>query len=130
MSNKFERVRVRVKEQYDRAGRFGWQVGPQISEDQPWIPVMWDDADDPDFFKKAGLEFLEHGQEQRELRETILSTVTDLVSQFVYYGRKEDEELSAERLEKAFEDGVVTYEEVAAHFLKNLKAAGERRAND
>ncbi|KKN96792.1 hypothetical protein LCGC14_0164360 [marine sediment metagenome] len=122
MSKKFERARVRVKGNYDTGGRLGWQIGPEIYAEQWWIPVLWDDDEDPDCFKKVGLNFLDHGQEQRELRQNILDIVTDLVSKFMYYNREEeDDTLSVERLEQAFKDGVITHEEVAAHFLKELK---------
>lgn len=54
-------------------------------------------------------------------RETIFLTIQDLVSEFVYYGRKEDEDLSQEALDKAIENGDITVEEIVKHFEKHLK---------
>ncbi len=55
------------------------------------------------------------------MKQTILDTVKDLCSDFLYYGRKEDEELSEEQLKKALKDGVVTIDEIVAQFKETLE---------
>ena len=53
-------------------------------------------------------------------RQTILSTVTDLVSDFLYYDRKDDEELPRGSIREAVEAGEITEAEIVAHFAKTL----------
>jgi hypothetical protein len=54
-------------------------------------------------------------------RQTILNTVQDLVSDFVYYDRKEDEDLSTDQMNEAIETGVITVDEIVAEFRKHLE---------
>ena len=49
-------------------------------------------------------------------KETILATVEDLATNFVYYGRKEDEDLPIGAIELAVQAGVVTLDEIIAKF--------------
>lgn len=58
--------------------------------------------------------------EQEELRKSILGTVSDAVSNLMYYNRKEDDDLPVGAIEQAVEDGVITYDEMAAKFRKEL----------
>jgi hypothetical protein len=51
----------------------------------------------------------------------IINTVKDLCSNFLYYDRKEDEELSAEDLQNAINSGEITIEEIVAEFETNLR---------
>ena len=53
-------------------------------------------------------------------RQTILSTVTDLVSDFLYYDRKDDEELPRGSIREAVDAGEITEAEIVAHFAKTL----------
>ena len=53
-------------------------------------------------------------------RQTILSTVTDLVSDFLYDDRKDDEELPRGSIREAVEAGEITEAEIVAHFAKTL----------
>jgi len=55
------------------------------------------------------------------MKENILNTIKDLCSNFLYYDRKEDEELSAEQLNKAVETGEITIDEMVAEFRKGLE---------
>ena len=48
-----------------------------------------------------------------ELKQTIINTIGDLCSNFLYYDRKEDEYLSSDQLEQAVKDGVITVDEMA-----------------
>lgn len=50
--------RVRVKHLWCGARREGELLAPAIRRDQWWAPVAWDDGEDPEFFKVAGLEVL------------------------------------------------------------------------
>lgn len=51
--------RVEIKEGWHEAGKGGRLIGPAfVSErEQPWAAVLWDDEEDPDWFKTAGLIF-------------------------------------------------------------------------
>lgn len=57
MSNELTVVmpRVRVKDGWCEAGKEGTRLGPDVLVGQWWTPVKWDDDEDPDFFKTAGL---------------------------------------------------------------------------
>ena len=55
------------------------------------------------------------------MKEIILSTVRDLCSCFLYYDRKEDEDLSAEELKEAVKNGTITIDEIVEEFRKQLE---------
>lgn len=56
-----ERKKVRIKQGWSAnwlGGRTGMTLGPDVMVEQWWTPVKWDDEDDPDWFKTAGLEIV------------------------------------------------------------------------
>ncbi len=55
-------------------------------------------------------------------REIILNTVDDLVSDFLFYDRKEDEELSADDLDDAIDQAEITVDEIVDLFRAKLTA--------
>ena len=55
-----------------------------------------------------------------ELKDTILGTVEDLVSNFLYYDRKGDEDLPIGAIEDAVKRGVVSIEDIVAQFGASL----------
>jgi hypothetical protein len=55
-------------------------------------------------------------------KELILGTVDDMVADFLYYDRKEDEDLPRGAIEAAVESGEVTADEIAAKFRSGLFA--------
>lgn len=57
-----------------------------------------------------------------ELKLLVLDTVEDLVLDFLYYNRKNDEELTVEDIERAFKDKIVTVDEVIKVFKEKLEA--------
>jgi len=57
-----------------------------------------------------------------ETREKILNCVHDLVSDFMYYDRKEDEELPRGSIEQAVKDKVISVDYIISEFEKELKA--------
>lgn len=57
------------------------------------------------------------------MKWTILDKINDLCSDFLYYDRKGDEELSREQLDNAVESGVITVDEMVAEFRKHLESA-------
>ena len=57
------------------------------------------------------------------MKQLILDTISDLVSDFLYYDRKEDEELKNGDIEKAIEDGIITKEEIVKAFSDELHEA-------
>lgn len=54
------------------------------------------------------------------VREEILATVKDMVSDFLYYDRKEDDILPVGSIESAVKSGVVTLDEIVALFSSGL----------
>lgn len=55
------------------------------------------------------------------MKEIIINTIDDLCSKFLYYDRKEDEELSADQLNQAVRKGIITVDEMVAEFRKHLE---------
>ena len=55
-----------------------------------------------------------------ELKDTILGTVEDLVSNFLYYDREEDEDLPPGAIEDAVKRRVVSIEDIVAQFGASL----------
>jgi len=56
-----------------------------------------------------------------EIKQHIVNRAKDLACDFMYYDRKEDEELPRGAIEKAVEDGIITYKEIAELFLKEIE---------
>lgn len=56
----------------------------------------------------------------KDTRRLIEATVEDLVSNFLYYDRKEDEDLPRGAIEEAIANGVVTVEEIVQLFHSEL----------
>lgn len=55
------------------------------------------------------------------MKKDILSRVGDLVSNFLYYDRKEDEELPVGAIDDAIKDGVISVDEIVNKFSQQLK---------
>ena len=55
------------------------------------------------------------------MKEEILNTIDALCSDFLYYDRKEDEELSVEQLNEAVNSGEITIDEMVDKFKKCLE---------
>lgn len=55
------------------------------------------------------------------VKQTVLDTIDDLCSDFLYYDRKEDEDLTVELLNKAVEDGEITIKEMVDKFEACLR---------
>lgn len=54
-------------------------------------------------------------------KQVILDTVDDLIVEFLYQGRREDEDLPLGVIEQSIKDGVITQEEIVAKFKARLK---------
>lgn len=54
------------------------------------------------------------------MRKIIFDTVTDMVSKFLYYDRKEDDELPVGAIDQAIKDGVITVNEIVDEFRNQL----------
>lgn len=54
------------------------------------------------------------------MKETILNTVDDLVSNFLYYDRKHDEDLPTDTIEREIKAGNVTVDEIVERFRAAL----------
>lgn len=57
------------------------------------------------------------------MKKIILNTVDDLVVDFIYYARKEDEVLQRGIIEAYIQSGDVTIEEIVERFSKKLHDA-------
>lgn len=55
------------------------------------------------------------------MKENILNTIDDLCSGFLYYDRKEDEELSFDNIQEAVKSGEITIYEMVERFKNNLE---------
>jgi hypothetical protein len=55
------------------------------------------------------------------MKQKILDAIDDLCSNFLYYDRKEDEDLSSEQLEQAVKKGDITIEEMVEKFKQCLE---------
>lgn len=55
------------------------------------------------------------------MKEKILDTVEDLVCNFLYYDRKQDEELPMSVIEESIANGVITVDEIVAKFKAELE---------
>lgn len=58
-------------------------------------------------------------------KQLALDTITDLVADFLYYDRKNDDELSRENIKTLLESKELTKEEIKEHFNKALDEALE-----
>lgn len=56
-------------------------------------------------------------------KEIILQAVNDLVTDFIYYDRKEDEVLQVGAIESAIENGQITVDEIVLEFRMRLTEA-------
>jgi hypothetical protein len=55
-----------------------------------------------------------------ERKQLILDTIDDLVANFLYYDRKEDEDLPLHEIEDAVKNGEITIEEMTNRFSERL----------
>ena len=55
------------------------------------------------------------------MKQQILNTISDLCSDFLYYDRKEDEDLSMEQLNQAVNSCEITIDEMVNEFRKHLE---------
>jgi len=56
-------------------------------------------------------------------RELVYATVEDLVADFLYYDRKQDEELSSDDIYTLLDEGFLTIEDLVAKFHRELESA-------
>lgn len=57
-----------------------------------------------------------------DVKARIIGCVEDLVGAFLYYDRKEDEDLPIGAIEKAISDGDISVDEITAQFRKVLES--------
>lgn len=55
------------------------------------------------------------------MKQIIINKIEDLCSNFLYYDRKEDEDLSMEQLNEAVQKGEITIDEMVEVFKTNLE---------
>lgn len=61
MANIWTDKRVVIQKGWYEAGRQGTALGEPVFVLQDWVPVKWDDEEDPSFHKQAGLAFVPDG---------------------------------------------------------------------
>lgn len=57
-----------------------------------------------------------------DVRKYILDVTSDLAGQFLYYDRKDDEDLPVGAIEQAIADGVITVDEIVDRFKSVIVA--------
>lgn len=65
---------------------------------------------------------MDDGENEASRRRLILTHVDDLVSDFLYYDRKEDEDLPKGSIQEAVLAGEITADEIVAKFRECLMA--------
>lgn len=63
----------------------------------------------------------DNGIKEATMNDIIFDTIDDLVSDFLFYDRKDDEELPRGTIEDAVEDGSITIEAMVAKFEESLR---------
>ena len=58
-------------------------------------------------------------------KQIILDTISDMISELLYYDRKEDEELGVGDIEQAIKDGVITVDEILTFIKDKIEAEVE-----
>jgi hypothetical protein len=61
------------------------------------------------------------------ISDHILAVISDLVADFLYYDRKEDEDLPRGAIDDAVASGAITIDEMVAEFRRELIAGIEPR---
>lgn len=79
------------------------------------LKISWDD--DPE-------------QERIITKEHILNGIDDMCSNFFYYDRKNDEELSSDDIQKAYDNGVITIDDMVFRFTNNCIDTLNNRSDD
>lgn len=64
-----------------------------------------------------------------DIKKTISNTISDVMAKFLYYDRKECEDLPQGAIEKAIEDGVITKEEICQMFIDEIFSEKEYSVN-
>lgn len=59
-------------------------------------------------------------REKKDRKAVVLDTLSDLVGQFLYYDRKEDEDLPTGAIEKMIDKGQITVDELVEVFKTEL----------
>ncbi len=54
------------------------------------------------------------------IKQEIINTIDDSISKFLYYDRKEDEDLPVGAIEEAIKLGEITYGEIVERFKEQL----------
>ncbi len=55
MTRLWKNERIVIRKGWYEAGRQGTAVGEPVFVEQDWLPVLWDDDEDPTFHKLAGM---------------------------------------------------------------------------
>ncbi len=63
---------------------------------------------------------------KKNRRQIILDTADDLMGSFLYYDRKEDEQLERGQIGDAIRAGEVSVDDILAVFRRNLEAEARR----
>ena len=111
-----DHVRINAAKLAEAVGRLGRYVGGGEVRLSPPLAMGAGCKVFSVWCKPEELEVVEPTQRHR----LIMATIRDLVADFVYYDRKEDQDLPRESIESAIQSGEVTVDEMVAEFRKAL----------
>ncbi|WP_430611536.1 hypothetical protein [Flavobacterium sp. JP2137] len=64
------------------------------------------------------------------MKQKILDTISDLCMDFLYYDRKNCEELSIEQMNEAVKNGEITIDEMVENFREHLEGTFNNQENE
>ena len=64
------------------------------------------------------------------MKQIILDTASDLMANFLYYDRKEDEDLPIGVIEQTIRDGEITVDEIVSIFRQGIEESIEIRPSN
>lgn len=59
---------AKIKKGWEGEGKTGIVLGKPVFVEQAWTPILWDDEEDPTWFKAAGLELFDENISPRKVR--------------------------------------------------------------
>lgn len=83
--------------------------------------VIYTSMEDGNVYSRPIADFKEKfSLANSEIKRRVFNTIADLVADFLYYDRKEDEDLPKEAIENAIKAGSITATEIVDQFEKEL----------
>jgi translation elongation factor EF-G len=83
--------------------------------------VRWQEGSETFTREESKLKDENNERKRYKMKQTILDVISDLCSDFFYYDRKEDEQLTIEQLNEAVKSGKITIDEMVSEFRRHLE---------